>query len=213
MEQVDISKLYLLVEDFFKNDTTGHDWWHVIRVTKLALQIGQKEGANLGMVEPAALVHDCDDWKLSAGEGYPNTIHILSNAGYRQKQIDEIIEIVKQVSFKGAGVDTTPSCIEAMVVQDADRIDAIGAIGIARAFAYGGSKNRPMYLPEVKPQLHQSFNEYKSSKSHTINHFYEKLLLLKDRLNTPTAQRIAKERHDFMVNYLEQFFNEWNFEQ
>jgi uncharacterized protein len=213
MEQINISKLYLLVKDFFKNDTTGHDWWHVYRVTKLALFIGANENANLAIVEPAALVHDCDDWKLQGNENHSNAKSFLESVGYNKQQINAIIDIVEQVSYKGAGVDTTPKSLEAMVVQDADRIDAIGAIGIARAFAYGGSKNRPIYLPEIKPQLHQSFNEYKSSKSHTINHFYEKLLLLKDRLNTPTAQRIAKERHDFMVNFLEQFFNEWNFEQ
>ena len=118
--------------------------------------------------------------------------------------------MIKQVSFKGAGVDTTPTSLEACVVQDADRLDAIGAIGIARAFAYGGSKNRELFNPEEQPNLHGSFHEYKNSKGSTLNHFYEKLLLLKDRMNTPTAKTIAEERHEFMVEFVERFLNEFN---
>lgn len=211
MEQVDTSMLYELVRNFFEHDTTGHDWWHVYRVTRLALHIGKCEGANIGLVEPAALTHDTDDWKLSGGKGYPNAIRILSSAGYTKQQVTDILAIVEQVSFKGAGVDTTPSSLEAKVVQDADRLDAIGAIGIARAFAFGGSKNRPIFLPDVEPVFHRNFDEYKAAIGHTINHFYEKLLLLKDRMNTPTAKAIARERHDFMVSFLHQFYKEWDF--
>jgi len=207
-----LAELYRIVENFFEHDTTGHDWWHVYRVTRLAIHIGTQEGANLLLVEPAALVHDTDDWKLSGGVGYPNAIRMLETAGFPSSDVSNILEIVEQVSYKGAGTDTTPHSIEAMVVQDADRLDAIGAIGIARAFAYGGSKHRPIYLPNVEPSFHGSFEEYKSAKGHTINHFYEKLLLLKSRMNTATAKTLAEERHRFMEIFLEQFYREWNFE-
>lgn len=211
MNQVDITELYRLVREFCKHDTTGHDWWHVHRVTQLALYLARHEGADVRLVEPAALVHDTDDWKLKGGEGYPNATLMLKTVGYNSKQIADIIGIVEQVSYKGAGVDTTPRSIEAMVVQDADRLDAIGAIGIARAFAYGGSKHRPLYLPHLEPQLHETFEEYKTAQGHTINHFYEKLLLLKDRMNTASAKALAEERHRFMEIFLEQFYREWNF--
>lgn len=213
MSNQKLVELYRLVENFFEHDTTGHDWWHVYRVTRLAIHIGKQEGANLLLVEPAALVHDADDWKLSGEEGYPNAIRMLETAGFPSSDVSNILEIVEQVSYKGAGTDTTPRSIEAMVVQDADRLDAIGAIGVARAFAYGGSKHRPIYLPHVEPSFHGSFEEYKSAKGHTINHFYEKLLLLKGRMNTTTAKTLAEERHRFMEIFLEQFYREWNFEE
>jgi len=204
-------KLYRAVEHHCEGDSTGHDWWHIYRVVKLALRIGEQENTNIELVEIAALMHDLDDWKLSSdSENYPNARKLLKENNFDQSTIDRVIEIVEQVSFKGAGVDTTPRSIEAKVVQDADRLDAIGAIGVARAFAFGGSKGRPLYAPEVEPQMHQSFEEYKQSKGHTINHFYEKLLLLKDRLNTNTAKEIATERHKFMQLFLDQFYKEWN---
>ncbi len=211
MNRVDIAELYRQVKKFCEHDTTGHDWWHVQRVTQLALHIANAEGANLAWVEPAALVHDTDDWKLSGANGYPNATRMLLAVGYNNHQVDRILEIVEQVSYKGAGVDTAPGSLEAMVVQDADRLDAIGAIGIARAFAFGGSKQRPLYLPNVEPQFHSTFEEYKTAKGHTINHFYEKLLLLKDRMNTATAKALAEERHRFMETFLEQFYREWNY--
>jgi uncharacterized protein len=189
----------------------GHDWWHIYRVVKLALRIGQQENVNLELVEIAALMHDLDDWKLSSdSKNYPNARKLLKDNEFDQSTIDKVIEIIEQVSFKGAGVDTTPKSIEAKVVQDADRLDAIGAIGVARAFAFGGSKGRPIYTPDVEPQMHQSFEQYKQSTGHTINHFYEKLLLLKDRLNTTSAKQIATERHKFMHLFLDQFYKEWN---
>ena len=204
-------KLYKAVEQHCEGDSAGHDWWHIYRVVKLALRIGEQENANIELVEIAALMHDLDDWKLSVdSENYPNTRKLLKGNDFDQSTIDKVIEIIEQVSFKGAGVDTTPKSIEARVVQDADRLDAIGAIGVARAFAFGGSKGRPLYAPDIEPQMHQSFEEYKQSKGHTINHFYEKLLLLKDRLNTKTAKEIATERHKFMQLFLDQFYKEWN---
>lgn len=203
--------LYKAVKKHCEGDSTGHDWWHIYRVVKLAIRIGEHENANLELVEIAALMHDLDDWKLSAdSENYPNARKLLKENNFDQSTIDKVIEIIEQVSFKGAGVDTTPKSIEAKVVQDADRLDAIGAIGIARAFAFGGSKGRPLYAPKIEPQMHQTFEEYKQSKGHTINHFYEKLLLLKDRLNTNTAKEIATERHKFMQLFLDQFYKEWN---
>ena len=204
-------KLYKAVEKHCEGDSTGHDWCHIYRVVKLALRIAKQENANIELVEIAALMHDLDDWKLSTdSENYPNARKLLKENNFDQSTIYKVIEIIEQVSFKGAGVDTTPKSIEAKVVQDADRLDAIGAIGVARAFAFGGSKGRPLYAPEVEPQIHQSFEEYKQSKGHTINHFYEKLLLLKDRLNTKTAKEIATERHKFMQLFLDQFYKEWN---
>ncbi len=213
MEKPDVTILRRLVQEFFQHDTTGHDWWHVNRVTHLALFIGKHENADLRLVEPAALVHDTDDWKLmQSSTDFLNARHMLALAGYSSQWTETIIGIVSQVSFKGAGVDTRPTSIEAMVVQDADRLDAIGAIGIARAFAYGGARNRPMYVPGQQPKAHASFEEYKSSNGHTVNHFYEKLLLLRDRMNTPTARKLAEERHRFMEQFLKQFYSEWNFE-
>jgi uncharacterized protein len=204
-------QLYKAVEQHCEGDSTGHDWWHIYRVVKLALRIGEQENANLELVEIAALMHDLDDWKLSTNSGnHPNARKLLTDNGFNQDIIDKVIEIIEQVSFKGAGVDTTPSSLEAKVVQDADRLDAIGAIGVARAFAFGGSKGRPLYAPDVEPQMHQSFEQYKQSTGHTINHFYEKLLLLKDRLNTNSAKGIAEERHKFMQLFLDQFYREWN---
>jgi len=197
------------VMHFHANDTSGHDWWHVNRVTQLALQIAIKEKADLFLVEMAALLHDIDDWKLG-DNGTSKTESFLDSTGLPPSEVTDILTIISEVSFKGAGVDTPANTIESQCVQDADRLDAIGAIGIARAFTYGGSKNRSLYNPGVNPVLHGSFQDYKTNQSHTINHFYEKLLLLKDRMTTPSAKAIAQERHNFMERYLDQFFREWN---
>lgn len=209
-----INNIASSVKDACKNDSSGHDWWHIFRVVNLAKHIGEKEGANIEIVELAALLHDLDDWKLNESDGshLPKARKILSENRYPTDIINTILGIIDEVSFKGAGVETKPSTLEAMVVQDADRLDAIGAIGIARTFAYGGHKNQPLHDPEIKPNLHCSFEEYKKTRTSTINHFYEKLLLLKDRLNTPTAKQLADKRHLFMVQFLEQFYSEWNFE-
>jgi uncharacterized protein len=202
------------VEVFHNGDTTGHDWWHVWRVWNLARHIAQRESADMLQVELAALLHDMDDHKMahSDGENLPNARKVLLDSNVEHSLVVSVLAIIKQVSFKGAGVDTTPTSLEACVVQDADRLDAIGAIGVARAFAYGGSKQRELYNPNEKPSMHSTFSEYKNSKGNTLNHFYEKLFLLKDRLNTPAARELAISRHSYMQGFVEQFLDEWNLE-
>jgi len=199
-------------KNFHSTDSTGHDWWHVYRVWNLSKHIAKQENADCLVVELAALLHDMDDHKIPGADAinFPNARKTLLNLSADSSLVERVIEVISQVSFKGAGVDTTPTSLEACVVQDADRLDAIGAIGIARAFAYGGSKNRELYNPEVKPTLHASFEEYKNSKGNTLNHFYEKLLLLKDMLNTDTARKIAEQRNAYMQQFVEQFLDEWN---
>jgi len=198
--------------DFVKSQSTGessgHDWWHIYRVEKLAIFIAEKEEAELFTIRLAALLHDLDDWKFNESNSR-NAENWLRSTSLEEETIQKVLHIISQVSFKGAGEKTIPDSMEAMIVQDADRLDALGAIGIARAFAYGGSKNRPIFEPETAPELHKTFTAYQNSKSHTINHFYEKLLLLKDRLHTKTARDLAIERHDFMKDFLENFFEEW----
>jgi uncharacterized protein len=198
------------VRKLFANESTGHDWWHIHRVRNNALKIAKTEGGNLFIIEMAALLHDVDDWKINNDDKVSKTLAWLKNIKIPKPETEKILEIIDQVSFKGAGVKNGASTIEAKIVQDADRLDAIGAIGIARTFAYGGSKGRPIYLPEIKPENHDDFESYKKTSAPTINHFYEKLLLLKNRLNTATAIEIAKKRHTFMETFLKQFFKEWN---
>jgi uncharacterized protein len=207
-----INNLAKSVEELCKNDSSGHDWWHIHRVVNLAKKIGEKEDAYLLLVETAALLHDLDDWKLSdsLNENLPNAKRLLNENGASDDFSEKVLTIINEVSFKGAGIETKPSSIEGMVVQDADRLDAIGAIGIARTFAYGGYKNQPLHNPDLKPNLHKDFDEYKRTRTSTINHFYEKLLLLKDRLNTTSARQLAIKRHQFMEQFLEQFYAEWN---
>jgi len=197
------------VRKLFENEGTGHDWWHIHRVRNVALKIAETEGGNRFIIEMAALLHDVDDWKINDDTKVSRTVAWLKNIKIPKHETERILEVIDQVSFKGAGVKNSAVSIEAKIVQDADRLDAIGAIGIARTFAYGGSKGRPIYLPEIKPELHDSFESYKKTTAPTINHFYEKLLLLKNRLNTATAIEIAENRHTFMEAFLQQFFMEW----
>ncbi|HBS88978.1 MAG: phosphohydrolase [Bacteroidetes bacterium GWF2_38_335] len=208
-----IEKIREQVRQQFMGEVTGHDWWHIKRVTDLSIYLGKKENANLQIVEIAALLHDIADWKFHDGnenKGPEMAAEIMKSHAILNEISEQVTDIIKTISFKGAGVATPMKTIEGKVVQDADRLDAMGAIGIARAFAYGGSRNREIYNPDIKPEMHSSFGEYKKSKGHTINHFYEKLLLLKDRMNTETAKEMAESRHGFMVEYLERFFGEWN---
>jgi len=191
----------------------AHDWWHVYRVWKLAAHIGKEEDADLFVVQLAALLHDIADWKFCEDcdddVGPQKAREWLESLKIPDAITQHVCAIIKGMSFKGAKVKSAMDTKEGRVVQDADRLDAIGAIGIGRTFAYGGSKGREMYNPDIKPEMHESFEQYKSSKSPTINHFYEKLLLLKDRMNTVTGQRLAEKRHEFMQRYLDEFYNEW----
>lgn len=195
----------------FSSEGSGHDWFHVDRVRKMAVRIGRQEGCDLFIAEMAALLHDLDDWKLtdSGSSTQSKSEKWLHEVDVSSEVSELILKIIDEVSYKGAGTETLVSSVEAAVVQDADRLDAIGAIGIARTFAYGGHKNRLIYDPQVSPVMHSDFEEYKKSTAPTLNHFYEKLLLLKDRMNTETAKAIAEGRHQFMENYLSQFYEEW----
>ena len=200
------------VHNYFENEGSGHDWWHIHRVWNMAIKITKTEGGDLFLIEMAALLHDLDDWKLSDTGQKSKTEKWLSSIDFPKAKISVIVEIIEQVSFKGAGVENHATSVEAKIVQDADRLDAIGAIGIARTFAYGGNKGRLIYHPDVKPEMHNTFDEYKKTTAPTINHFYEKLLLLKEMLNTETAREIAGKRHRFMETFLEQFYGEWESE-
>lgn len=195
----------------FGDDSSGHDWWHIYRVWKNAITICEREQADRFVVELAALLHDLDDWKFNeGGDEIPHrAIAWMESCGIEPQIIQTVCDIIMNVSFKGAGVENKMKTLEGFIVQDADRLDAIGAIGIGRAFAYGGYRNRPMHDPEAENQMHATFEEYKNSKSATINHFYEKLLLLKDKMNTATARQIAEGRHEVMLKFLDQFMLEW----
>ena len=191
---------------------SGHDWWHVYRVWKNALHIAGNEEVDMFVVELAALLHDIADWKFHDGNeeiGPQVARDWLESLSVSEEIVSHVCQIIKDISFKGAGVVTAMKTTEGMVVQDADRLDALGAIGIARTFAYGGSKNREMYNPEINPEMHASFEQYKNSEGTSINHFYEKLLLLKELMNTATAKQIAEKRHAVMEDYLDQFYREW----
>ena len=190
----------------------GHDWWHIYRVWKLAKKIGTEEDADLFVIELAALLHDIADPKFHDGDeeiGPELAKEFLEKQGVDEAIIDHVDKIIRNISFKNNFENQDFKSKELDVVQDADRLDAIGAIGIARAFNYGGFKNRPLYDPGIPPNQALTKKEYKNSVSPTINHFYEKLLLLKDLMNTPTGKRMAEDRHRFMEIYLEKFYSEW----
>lgn len=207
-----INKTIHFAKETFKEDSSGHDWWHTHRVSKLAKQIAVKEKADLFIVEMAALLHDISDFKFNSNieVGKNKVISHLKSLGIEGELIDKIWSAVETVSFRGANVLNKPTTLEGMVVQDADRLDALGAIGIARTFAYGAHKGRAIYDPEIKPTLHKTADEYLQRDSSSINHFYEKLFLLKEMVNTETAKKIAKKRHDFLKIYLKEFLTEWN---
>jgi uncharacterized protein len=208
-----IQKTADYIKQEFSGDSSGHDWWHIYRVWKNAITICEHdaERADSFIVQLAALLHDLDDWKFNdSGDETPLRAKAwLDSFNLDPSITDAVCRIITHISYKGAGVANKMDSLEGFIVQDADRLDAIGAIGIARTFAYGGYKNRPLYDPDSPPQLHTTFEQYKSSNSATINHFYEKLLLLKDMMNTATAKRIAEQRHEVMVQFLNQFMNEW----
>jgi uncharacterized protein len=197
-----------------EGEGSGHDWWHVWRVWRMAGRLARAEAkADRRVVELGALLHDLGDWKFHGGdeEAAPREAgRLLRRLGAPADVIVRVQAVCREVSYKGAGVADRPTSLETKIVQDADRLDAIGAIGIARTFAYGGAKGRSMYEPGEKPVLHRTFAAYKKSRGHTINHFHEKLLLLKARLHTRAARRIAKERHAYLVAFLARFHREWS---
>lgn len=197
----------------FEQQEGSHDWFHIERVVNNALFIQQREGGDAELVELAALLHDIADHKYHGNDfsiGSSKAKELLLELGASEELAQNVADIIDVVSFKGALVADVPISLEGTIVRDADRLDAIGAIGIARAFAYGGSRNRPLYNPDITPKMHQSKEEYAHSKSHTVNHFYEKLLLLKDRMETETAKQMAAERHARMEQFLSDFYQEWN---
>ena len=190
----------------------SHDFAHINRVRKMALYLSAREGGNPFIIEMAALLHDLEDWKYAEKDLVSgSTRGWLEGLGLSDQEVGIITAVIQEVSFRGAGVPTPCTTMESRIVQDADRLDAIGAIGIARAFAYGGSRGRPLYDAGETPNFHHTFEEYKANKGSTLNHFHEKLLFLKDRMNTPSARRLAESRHNFMLEFLRQFNDETYF--
>ncbi|MEP1150869.1 MAG: HD domain-containing protein [Balneola sp.] len=209
-----INKTAAYVREKLEGEGSGHDWWHIQRVWNMAKRLADDTNTQVHLytVELAALLHDIADHKFHNGDttiGPKVARDWLHSLNVQEDVIQHVSEIITDVSYKGAGVKTPMKTIEGEIVQDADRLDAIGAIGIARAFAYGGHKSRELYNPEIAPTMHSNFNAYKNDDGHTINHFYEKLFLLKDRMNTNAAKKIAQERHAFMENYVSTFLQEW----
>jgi uncharacterized protein len=209
---VDSAMVY--VRELLEGEGSGHDWWHIKRVTDLAMTISKEYSeSDLFIVQLAALLHDVGDHKFHNGDhtvGPKMVEKWLIKNKVDQLDIQKVVSVVKEISYKGAKVETPMSSIDGEIVQDADRLDAIGAIGIARTFAFGGNKNREMYNPDHKVEDHDDFEAYKKTTGPTINHFYEKLLLLKDRMNTKFGQELAQKRHEFMEVFLEEFFQEWD---
>lgn len=208
-----ISKTITFVKEQLKGAEGGHDWFHIERVYNNAMLIAKNENVDVLVVALGALLHDIADSKFHDGDetvGPKVAREFLFSINANSTVIEHVIQIIENISFKGGNVAQKFKSLELDVVQDADRLDAIGAIGIARTFNYGGFKNRTIYDPEIKPNLTMTKEEYKASTAPTINHFYEKLLLLKDRMNTKSGKKIALERHQYMLGFLEQFYAEWN---
>ena len=207
-----IDKTILFVKATLAQAEGGHDWFHIERVYKNALLIAESEKCDMEIVQLGALLHDIADSKFYNGDesiGPKTARTFLESEKVEPTIIDHVIAIIENISFKGGKVERQFSSIELDIVQDADRLDAIGAIGIARTFNYGGFKNRALYNPEIAPNLTMTKEEYKNNEAPTINHFYEKLLLLKDKMNTQTGKQIAQDRHRYMEDFLEQFYAEW----
>lgn len=209
-----IEQTRAFLEEKFNDESSGHDYWHMYRVWQLAKRIAKSEaGVDMFTLELAALLHDVADWKFHDGDeeaGPQAARDWLEGLNVDNAVIEHIEGIIRNVSFKGANVETKLKTIEGQIVHDADKLDAIGAIGIGRAFAYGGSKGRPMHDPHTAAVQHDTFEAYKNSNSPTINHFYEKLLLLKDRMFTKTGKELAQHRHKVMEEFLEEFLTEWD---
>jgi len=211
-----ISNTIAFVKQQLANAEGGHDWFHIERVLKNAENIAKGEDCNLEIVQLGALLHDIADSKFHNGDetvGPKVAREFLESQSVDQETIQHVIDIIDNISYKGGNFEKKFTSKELDIVQDADRLDALGAIGIARAFNYGGFKNRTLYNPEIAPNLSMSKDEYKKNDSPTLNHFYEKLLLLKDLMNTETGKQIALERHRYMENFLAQFYAEWDGEK
>lgn len=211
-----IKKTVSFVKKELDGKESGHDWWHIYRVWNNAKQLAKTEGGNFLVIELAALLHDIADSKFHDGDetlGPKIARDFLVGIDIFPLEIEQIITIIENLSFKGGHASKIEKTIEFEIVQDADRLDAIGAIGIARTFNYGGFKNREIYNPEISPKLNMTKEEYKNSAAPTLNHFYEKLLLLKELMNTTTGRTMAKQRHRFMETYLDQFLKEWEGER
>ena len=216
VENKTIENTIAFVKDTLRGAEGGHDWWHIERVYNNAKKIAETENADLFIVELGALLHDIADSKFHDGNediGPEKARAFLASENVHEDVIDHVENIIRHISFKGGNTGITFTSTELSVVQDADRLDALGAIGIARAFNYGGFKKRELYNPDVKPDMQLTKDAYKKSTAPTINHFYEKLLLLKDRMNTDTGKKMAEQRHLFMQQYLQQFYDEWNGEK
>lgn len=208
-----ILKTIAFVKEQLKGAEGGHDWFHTERVYKNALLIAQDEVCDLLVIKLAALLHDVADSKFHNGDetiGSRTAREFLESLEADNELIEKVIAIIENISFKGGNFEQQHHSTELDIVQDADRLDALGAIGIARTFNYGGFKNRALYNPEISPNLRMSKEEYKNSEAPTLNHFYEKLLLLKDKMNTETGKKLAQSRHRFMESFLSQFYAEWD---
>jgi uncharacterized protein len=203
------------VEKYVKNvmaaDTTGHDWWHIQRVVAMAKRLSKGKRINRNVVIISALMHDISDWKFNKDENkaLKKVRIVIEAAGVKKEEVEKILAIVKNISFKGGFESRDKLSIEGQIVQDADRLDALGAIGIARAFAYGSHIKRPIYDPGRKREVYKSLEEYKRRNADTITHFYDKLLLLKDRMNTREGRAIAVKRQKYIEGYLQKFYAEW----
>lgn len=211
-----IDKTILFVKDKLQNAEGGHDWFHIERVYKNAISIAETETCDLTVVKLGALLHDIADSKFHDGDeeiGPQKARNYLESQKVSEEIIEHVVQIIENISFKGGNFEKQFTSKELEIVQDADRLDAMGAIGIARTFNYGGFKNRSIYNPTIAPKLNMSKEEYKKSDAPTLNHFYEKLLLLKDKMNTETGKKLAQERHRFMELFLSQFYAEWEGEK
>lgn len=211
-----IKRTKAFVKETLKDAEGGHDWFHIERVYKNALLISKEEQADNFVISLGALLHDIADYKFHNGDeniGPKIASDFLETQEVPREIINHVVKIIENISFKGGNGNQHFHSIELDILQDADRLDALGAIGIARTFNYGGFKGRPLYDPSVQPDLNMTKDQYKASNAPTINHFYEKLLLLKERMNTTTGRKIAEQRHQFMEDFLQQFYAEWNGEK
>lgn len=210
-----LQKTAQYVEEKLTGEGSGHDWWHIVRVRQMAERLALEEGANSFICQMAALVHDLADEKVAGSEevGLAEVRQLLDSLGLFDHQTQEILTIIQGISYKGGTLRDVPLSLEGQIVQDADRLDAIGAIGVARTMVFSGHKQRPIHDPQVAVREQMTLEEYRSNQGTAISHFYEKLLKLKDLMNTQTAKRLAQGRHDFLELYLEQFYAEWNAER